>query len=73
MQLIELLNKFFTDCFKSEVVRDSFKGKMEKQIMINVNDVKNLKSTKETRDKVLSLSSAKETKMFKVFVKSVGV
>ena len=72
MQLIELLNKFFTDCFKSEVVRDSFKGKMEK-IMINVNDVKNLKSTKETRAKVLSLLNTKETKMFKVFVKSVGI
>ena len=73
MQLTELLNKFFTDCFKSEVVRDSFKGKMEKYIVINVNDVKNLKSTKETRAKVLSLSSAKETKMFKDFVKSVGI
>ncbi len=38
---------------------------------INVNDVKNLKSTKESRNKVLSLLNAKETKMFKSFVKSV--
>ena len=38
---------------------------------INVNDVKNLKSTKESRNKVLSLLNAKETKMFKAFVKSV--
>ena len=41
--------------------------------MINVNDVKNLKSTKETRAKLLSLLIAKETKMFKDFVKSVGI
>ena len=38
---------------------------------INVNDVKNLKSTKESRNKVLSLLNPKETKMFKSFVKSV--
>ena len=41
--------------------------------MLNVNDFKNLKSTKESRVKVLSLLTAKETKMFKTFVKSVGL
>ena len=38
---------------------------------INVNDVKNLKSTKESRNKVLSLLNQSETKMFKSFVKSM--
>lgn len=41
--------------------------------MLNVNDFKNLKSTKESRLKLLSLLNDKEKNMFKSFVKSVGV
>ena len=41
--------------------------------MLNVNDFKNLKSTKESRAKVLSVLTTKEAKMFKAFVKSVGL
>lgn len=39
---------------------------------VNVNDLKNLKSTKESREKVLSLLNPKEILIFKAFVKSVG-
>ena len=39
--------------------------------MINVNDFKNMFSTKETRSRVLSLLNPKETTLFKAFVKSV--
>lgn len=41
--------------------------------MLNVNDFKHLKSTKESRLKLLSLLNDKEKQMFKSFVKSVGV
>ena len=41
--------------------------------MLNVNDFKTLKSTKESRPKLLSLLNDKEKQMFKRFVKSVGV
>jgi len=41
--------------------------------MLNVNDFKNIKSTKENRLKLLSLLNDKEKQMFKNFVKSVGV
>lgn len=40
--------------------------------MLNVNDFKNLKSTKETRLKLLSLLNDKEKQMFKNFVNSVS-
>lgn len=41
--------------------------------MLNVNDFKNIKSTKESRLNILSLLDDKEKQMFKNFVKSVGV
>lgn len=41
--------------------------------MLNVNDFKNLKSTKESRLKLLSVLNEKEKQMFKAFVKSVGL
>ncbi len=41
--------------------------------MITVNDVKNFKSTKESREKLLHKLSVKEATMFKLFVKSVGL
>ena len=41
--------------------------------MLNGNDFKNLKSTKESRLKLLSLLDDKEKQMFKSFVKSMGV
>lgn len=41
--------------------------------MITVNDVKNFKSTKESREKLLRKLSVKEAAMFKLFVKSIGL